>query len=89
LSGAVVKLASITFLSLAFSYWTIKPWFLNEGKFAAIFIIPSSWGSQRDGDLHQHRHNKQQPPYLFPQFFWSAFLVAPVQKWIKMDLGQK
>jgi hypothetical protein len=32
LSGAVVKLASITFLSLAFSYWTIKPWFLTEGK---------------------------------------------------------
>jgi hypothetical protein len=32
LSGAVAKLASITFLSLAFSYWTIKPWFLTEGK---------------------------------------------------------
>jgi hypothetical protein len=32
LSGAVTKLASITFLSLAFSYWTIKPWFLTEGK---------------------------------------------------------
>jgi hypothetical protein len=31
---------------LAFSYWTIKPWFLTEGKFAAILIIPSSWGSQ-------------------------------------------
>jgi hypothetical protein len=45
---------------LAFSYWTIKPWFLTEGKFAAILIIPSSWGSQLDGDLHQHRHNKQQ-----------------------------
>jgi hypothetical protein len=28
----VTKLASITFLSLAFSYWTIKPWFLTEGK---------------------------------------------------------
>jgi hypothetical protein len=32
LSGAVAKLASITFLSLTFSYWTIKPWFLTEGK---------------------------------------------------------
>jgi hypothetical protein len=32
LSGAVAKLASITFLSLAFSYWTDKPWFLTEGK---------------------------------------------------------
>jgi hypothetical protein len=32
LSGAVTKLASITFWSLAFSYWTDKPWFLTEGK---------------------------------------------------------
>jgi hypothetical protein len=39
---------------LAFS-WTDKPWFLTEGKFAAVLIIPSSWGSQLDGDLHQHR----------------------------------
>jgi hypothetical protein len=31
-SGAVAKLASITFLSLAFSYWTNKPWFRTEGK---------------------------------------------------------
>jgi hypothetical protein len=45
---------------LAFSYWTIKRWFLTEGKFAAILIIPCSWGSQLDGDLHQHRRNKQQ-----------------------------
>jgi hypothetical protein len=26
---------------LAFSYWTIRPWFLTEGKLAAIFIKPS------------------------------------------------
>jgi hypothetical protein len=32
LSGAIAKLAGITFLSLAFSYWTDKPWFLTEGK---------------------------------------------------------
>jgi hypothetical protein len=32
LSGAVAKLAGITFLSLAFSYWFDKPWFLTEGK---------------------------------------------------------
>jgi hypothetical protein len=31
-----------------------KPWFLTEGKFATMLIIPSSWGSQLDGDLHQH-----------------------------------
>jgi hypothetical protein len=29
LSGAVAKLASITFWSLAFSYWIDKPWFHN------------------------------------------------------------
>jgi hypothetical protein len=29
LSGVVGKLASITFLSLAFSYWIDKPWFHN------------------------------------------------------------
>jgi hypothetical protein len=40
---------------LALSYWTDKPWFLTEGKFATVLIIASSWGSQLDGDLHQHR----------------------------------
>ena len=30
-----------------FSYWSIKPWFLTEGKLATVLIIPSSWGSQR------------------------------------------
>jgi hypothetical protein len=40
---------------LPFSYWTIKPWFLTEGKLPAVLIIPSSWGSQLDGELHQHR----------------------------------
>jgi hypothetical protein len=50
-----MKLASIAFWSLAFSYWTDKPWFLTEGKFSTVLIIPSSWGSQLDGDLHQYR----------------------------------
>jgi hypothetical protein len=35
---------------LAFS-WTDKPWFLTERKFAAVLIIPSSWGSQLDGEI--------------------------------------
>jgi hypothetical protein len=26
---------------LAFSYWTIKPWFLTEGKLDAVLITPS------------------------------------------------
>jgi hypothetical protein len=34
---------------LAFSYWIDKPWFLTEGKFATVLIIPSSWGSQLGG----------------------------------------
>jgi hypothetical protein len=29
----------------------IKPWFLTEGKFAAVLIIPSSWGFQLDGEI--------------------------------------
>jgi hypothetical protein len=46
LSGAVAKLAGITFWSLAFSYWFDKPRFLTEGKLATVLIIPFSWGSQ-------------------------------------------
>jgi hypothetical protein len=49
LSGAVAKLASITFLSLAFSYWIDKPRFLTEGKLSTVLVIPSSWGSQLGG----------------------------------------
>jgi hypothetical protein len=41
LSGAVAKLASITFLSLVFSYWIDNLGFITEGKLAAIFIKPS------------------------------------------------
>jgi hypothetical protein len=26
---------------LAFSYWSDKPWFLTEGKLAAVLITPS------------------------------------------------
>jgi hypothetical protein len=50
-SGAVAKLAGITFLSLAFSYLFDKPRFLTEGKLATVLIIPSSWGSQLGGYL--------------------------------------
>jgi hypothetical protein len=51
LSGAlvrsVVKLAIITFWSLAFSYWFENLGFTTEGRLAVVLIIPSSWGSQR------------------------------------------
>jgi hypothetical protein len=51
LSRAVAKLAGITFWSISFFPDTIKPWFLTEGKFATVLIIPSSWGSQLGGYL--------------------------------------
>jgi hypothetical protein len=41
LSGAVTRLVSITFLSLAFSYWIDIPWFRTEGKLAVVLIKPS------------------------------------------------
>jgi hypothetical protein len=50
LSGAVAKLAGITFRRLVFS-WTDKPWFLIEGKLHVVLIIPSSWGSQLDVEI--------------------------------------
>jgi hypothetical protein len=62
-SGAAVrsvgKLASITFWSLALSYWFDKPWFHNWGKLAAVLLISSSWGSQL-GALTPHHQ----------AFFW-------------------
>jgi hypothetical protein len=51
LSGAVAKLAGITFWSSAFSYCFNKPRFLTEGKLATVLIIPFSWGSQLGGYL--------------------------------------
>jgi hypothetical protein len=41
LSGAVAKLAGITFWSLTFSYWFNKPQFLTKGKLATVLITPS------------------------------------------------
>jgi hypothetical protein len=44
LSGAirsVAKLASITFLSLDFSYWIDYLGFMTKGKLAAVLITPS------------------------------------------------
>jgi hypothetical protein len=41
LSGAVAKLASITFLSLVFPTGLIYLGFITEGKLAAVLIKPS------------------------------------------------
>jgi hypothetical protein len=51
LSGAIVKLAGITFSRLAFSYWIDNLGFITEGKLAAIFIKPFSWDFQLAGHL--------------------------------------
>jgi hypothetical protein len=40
-SGAVAKLAGITFSRLGFFYWIDHLGFITEGKLAAIFIKPS------------------------------------------------
>jgi hypothetical protein len=48
LSGAIAKLAGITFWSLAFS-WTDKPWFLTEAKtccfthYTFLLEFPTGW----------------------------------------------
>jgi hypothetical protein len=55
LSEAVAKLASITFLSLAFSYWIDNLGFLMREKLAAIFIKPSLGVSQLAGYLSRHQ----------------------------------
>jgi hypothetical protein len=59
LSGAVAKLAGITFRRLAFSYWIDNLGFLLREKLAAIFIKPCSWGFQLASHLlHQLHANK-------------------------------
>jgi hypothetical protein len=55
LSGAIAKLASITFLSLAFSYWIDNLGFLLREKLDAIFIKPSLGVSQLAGYLPRHQ----------------------------------
>jgi hypothetical protein len=65
LSGAVAKLAYITFRRLDFS-WTKKPWFLTEGKFATVLIIPSYWGSQLDGEITSTPPQAARPPWSTP-----------------------
>jgi hypothetical protein len=58
-SGAIAKLAGITFGRLPFSYWIDNLSFLLREKLAAIFIKPCSWGFQLAGHLlHQLHANK-------------------------------
>jgi hypothetical protein len=53
---------------------------LLREKLAAVLIIPSSWGSQLDSDLHQHTVPHQSPPNPHPgrvleQSFWFRITV--------------
>jgi hypothetical protein len=50
LSGAVAKLASITFWSIDFFLDSINLGFFLREKLAVVLIMPSSWGSQLDGE---------------------------------------
>jgi hypothetical protein len=46
----VTRLASITFWSIDFFLDSINLGFFLREKLAAVLIIPSSWGSQLDGE---------------------------------------
>jgi hypothetical protein len=50
LSVAVAKLAGITFWSIDFFLDSINLGFFLREKLAVVLIIPSSWGSQLDGE---------------------------------------
>jgi hypothetical protein len=57
LSGVVAKLAGITFWSIDFFLDSINLGFFLREKLADVLIIPSSWGSQLDGEkLSTPRH---------------------------------
>jgi hypothetical protein len=68
LSGVDAKLASITFLSLAFSYWIDIPWFLTEGKLVVVLIIPSL------GVPTGRLFTSSTPCHQ--SFFWNIFLLS-------------
>jgi hypothetical protein len=87
---SITKLASITFWSLAFSYWFDKPWFHNWGKLAAVLLIPSSWGSQL-GALTSHyqvcnRVERQLTEFITPNKPEKQAKPPESHKWKKPPL---
>jgi hypothetical protein len=73
---SVTKLASITFLSLALSYWIDYLGFITEGKLAAVLITPSlgvpNWSviyiiNTAPSPSMLFLGGKQQPPCSFMQ----------------------
>jgi hypothetical protein len=80
LSGAVAKLAGITFSRLAFFYWIDNLGFITERKLAAIFIKIFSWGFQLAGHLfHQLHANK----------FSGTIITAPSTSFLAPLPGKK
>jgi hypothetical protein len=73
LSGAITKLAGITFSHLAFSYWIDNLGFITEGKLAAIFIKPSLGVS-----------NWPVIYYIFPHQFGTRNFLSPLP-WIEEE----
>jgi hypothetical protein len=55
----------------------------------AVPSMSARWGGNHGLVLVLGSHTPRGPPYIFPIFSWCAFLIAPVQNWFKMDLGQK
>jgi hypothetical protein len=72
---SVAKLGSITFWSLAFSYWFDKPWFHNWGKLAAVLLMPSSWGSQL-GALTPHHQYPSPFFYIYITIYCKHCLLS-------------
>jgi hypothetical protein len=56
LSGAVAKLAGITFSRISSSYWIDNLGFITERKLAAIFIKTFSWGFSTGRSITTHSH---------------------------------
>jgi hypothetical protein len=84
LFGVVAKLASITFLSLAFSYWIDIPWFHNKGKTCCCTHQTFSWGFQLADHLHHQLHaNKTSTSFLAP------FNTAPSTSFLAPLSGKK
>src|SRR4051794_13335298 len=52
-----------------FSYWSIKPWFLTEGKLASVLVIPSSWGFPTKRST-PHYTLSSSPSSAHQDFFW-------------------
>ncbi|KAK1665935.1 hypothetical protein QYE76_054094 [Lolium multiflorum] len=64
-----------TFNVLLGSSWFDKPWFLSEGKLAAVRIIPSSWG------LPNERVKYTQSEANEKVLFATHYLAGPARAW--------